>query len=155
MEMAKSKMPTRDELLRVSDDRTIAEVAAIYGVTTATVSIWRSRLRVATKNKARRPRLTEQELLRAGAGRRPDNEVAATLGVSRPKVIYWRQAYGIPGNAQVWRMRERWAKEAAEVLTVRLYQHERQALKERSKQAGVSVSDLVRRVLFGDGGTDE
>lgn len=148
----KSKMPTRDEFVKASDGKTVKESAALYGVSTSTIQIWRARLRVRDTNRSHP--LTERELLGAGAGRRTDAEVAATLGTPASRVGYWRRVYGIPGNPKVWRKLERMS-ESSGVLTVRLYSHERRELKDRSEQAGLSVSEYVRGVLFGDGGTDE
>ena len=142
----KSKMPTRDEFLAAVAGKTVSEQAALYGVSTATISIWRARLRV---QRERRRRPARHELIEAGAGRMSDRDLARALGVSVQRARYWREQYGIPAAASRERSLQR-PGEVSGALTIRLYRHERQELKERSEQAGVSVSAFVRAALFGE-----
>jgi len=160
--MGRIKEPDRDAFLDACSRMTHKELQSHYGVSSGTIAIWKARLRVPRTGRSHAP--SKEALLAAGAGDLTDTEVGNYFGVSHTAVYYWRRLHGIPSRRQRIaeerkskanrsKLRRRPARK--ETVAVRLNKYEIQELKDRSEQAGVSVSDLVRSVLFGDGGGDE
>jgi len=160
--MGRLKEPAREDFVDKCSRMTFKQLQEYYGVSSSTIAIWKARLRVPRTGRGNAP--AKEDLLAAGAGDLSDSDVGAHFGVSHTAVYYWRRLRGIPSRRQRIaeerkskanrsKLRRRPARK--ETVAVRLNKYEIQELKDRSEQAGVSVSDLVRSVLFGDGGGDE
>jgi len=160
--MGRLKEPAREDFVDKCSRMTFKQLQEYYGVSSSTIAIWKARLRVPRTGRGNAP--AKEDLLAAGAGDLSDSDVGAHFGVSHTAVYYWRRLYGIPSRQQrIAAERRDKAKVKAlrrrpprnQTLAIRVNKYEHQELKERSEQAGMSISDMLRAILFGDGGTDE
>lgn len=159
--MTRLKEPDREDFVDKCGRMTFKQLKEHYRVSGSTIAIWKARLRVPRTGRSNAP--AKEKLLAAGAGDLSDNEVGAHFGVSHTAVYYWRRMYGIPSRqqriaaerrskAEVKALRRRPPRN--QTIAIRVNKYEHQELKERSERAGMSVSDLLRAILFGDGGTE-